>query len=58
MKSTITIGVVIAAIIAVIAVKVLKKECGAPEQSSFCLCSMIKSAQSNEAPTAGAPPVE
>jgi hypothetical protein len=57
MKSSIIIGLVIAAVVAVIAVKASKKECGTPEQTACCPCSMIEVPQSNEVPQ-GVAPVE
>ena len=57
MKSAITIGLVAAAIIGVIVLKTSKKDSTPPEQAADCPCSMIKSAQSNNAPQ-GAAPVE
>lgn len=55
MKSAITIGLVAAAILGVIVLKTSKKNDRSQDQAASCPCSMIKSAQSNDAPREAAP---
>ena len=51
MKSTLITGIVIVAILAVVALKLWTKESGTSAPPSCCPCSMIESAQSNDTQT-------